>query len=223
VLTEFIPRIEANRSALDYEMTVAEMLARVPLADAQKAMDAVINTPALIFDMRGYPNGTAWRIAPRLTERARVTAALFRRPFFAAVDLDDQDFGAVAPNYASDSYYFEQKLPARNRSVYKGKVVMLINEFTVSQSEHTCLFFESATDVTFIGSPTNGAEGEVTNLVLPGGIGVNFSGEDVRHADGRQVARVGIQPNIRVEPTPQGFRDHRDEVLEAVFKHSDGS
>jgi C-terminal processing protease CtpA/Prc len=98
---------------------------------------------------------------------------------------------------------------------------MLINEFAFSQSEHTCLFFESATDVTFIGTPTNGANGDVTNLVLPGGIYVNFTRSDVRHADGRQLQRVGIQPHIRAEPTPQGFRDQRDEVLEAALKHLD--
>ena len=32
-------------------------------------MDVVMQTPALIFDMRGYPNGTAWAIAPRLTSK----------------------------------------------------------------------------------------------------------------------------------------------------------
>src|SRR5262249_49421734 len=120
------------------------------------------------------------------------------------------------------NYSFEQKIPPNNaRAVYKGKVVMLINEFAISQSEHTCLFFESVADVTFIGSPTNGANGDVTNLVLPGNIYVNFSGHDVRHADGRQLQRVGIQPHIRVEPTPKGLSEGRDEVLEAALKHLD--
>src|SRR5215813_6047706 len=62
-------------------------LARLPLADAQKAMDAVLNTPALIFDMRGYPNGTAWAIAPRLSEKKNITAARFRRPLQIATNL----------------------------------------------------------------------------------------------------------------------------------------
>ena len=82
---------------------------------------------------------------------------------------------------------------------------MLINQDAISQAEHTALFFESATDITFIGSPTNGANGDITNLVLPGGISVNFSGYDVRHADGRQLQRLGIQPHIKVEPTISGI------------------
>ena len=95
---------------------------------------------------------------------------------------------------------------------------MLINQDAISQAEHTCMFFEAATDVTFIGTPTNGANGDVTNLALPGGIYINFSGHDVRHADGRQLQRVGIQPTIRVEPTIAGIRESRDEVLEAAIK-----
>jgi C-terminal processing protease CtpA/Prc len=191
-------------------------LARLPLADAQKTMDAVLNTPGLIFDMRGYPNGTAWAIAPRLSEKQNITAALFRRPLQAATNFNDEDLGGGAPDYA-----FAQKIPPNNGAVYKGKVVMLINEFAISQSEHTCLFFESATNVTFIGSLTNGANGDVTNLVLPGGIYVNFTGHDVRHADGRQLQRVGIQPHIKVGPTAKGISAGRDEVLEAAVKHLD--
>jgi C-terminal processing protease CtpA/Prc len=193
-------------------------LARLPLADAHKALDAMMNAPAIIFDMRGYPNGTAWALAPRLSEKKNITAALFRRPLQAATNFDDEDLGDDAPDYA-----FEQKLPPAGGAIYKGKVIMLINEYAISQSEHTCMFFESATNVTFIGSPTNGANGDVTNLVLPGGIYVSFTGHDVRHADGRQLQRVGIQPHIKVEPTAKGIGERRDEVLEAVTKYLDST
>ena len=192
-------------------------LARLPNADAHKALDAVLKTPAIVFDMRGYPNGTAWPLAPRLSPRTDITAALFRRPLQSGLELDSYDLGGGAPDYS-----FAQKLPPAAGAIYPGKVVMLINEFAISQSEHTCLFFESATDVTFVGSPTNGANGDVTTLVLPGGIYVGFTGHDVRHADGRQLQRVGIQPHIKVEPTPKGISEGRDEVLEAAVKHLDG-
>jgi C-terminal processing protease CtpA/Prc len=191
-------------------------LARLPNADAHKALDALLKTPAIVFDMRGYPNGTAWPLAPRLTSRTNITAALFRRPLQSALELDGLELGSGAPDYA-----FTQKLPPAAGAIYQGKVVMLINEYAISQSEHTCLFFESATDVTFVGSPTNGANGDVTTLVLPGGIHVGFTGHDVRHADGRQLQRVGIQPHIRADPTPTGISEGRDEVLEAAFKHLD--
>jgi C-terminal processing protease CtpA/Prc len=193
-------------------------LTRLPLVDAHKAMDAVMDTPAIIFDMRGYPNGTAWEIAPRLTEKKNVTGALFSRPIQVATSFGEEGFQG-----GTQSYSFEQKLPESKGAIYKGKVVMLINEDAISQAEHTCLFFESATHVTFIGSPTNGANGDITNLVLPGGVYISFSGHNVRHADGRQLQRVGIQPQIKVEATIKGVREGRDEVLEAAVKFLDSN
>ena len=95
---------------------------------------------------------------------------------------------------------------------------MLINEQAISQAEHTCMIFGAITDVTFVGSPTMGANGDVTNLVLPGNLLVSFTGNDIRHADGRQLQRVGIQPHVKVEPTIKGIREGRDEVLDAAVK-----
>ena len=46
-----------------------------------------------------------------------------------------------------------------------------------------------------------------------------FGGHDVRHADGRQLQRVGLIPNIEVKPTLAGVRAGRDEVLERAMKY----
>ena len=97
---------------------------------------------------------------------------------------------------------------------YKGKIVVLIGNDSQSAAEHFCLMIESIADVTFIGRPTSGANGNVTHTVLPGGITISFTGMSVRHADGRQLQRLGIQPDVRVEPTIQGVLAGRDEVLE---------
>ncbi|HLJ54591.1 MAG TPA: S41 family peptidase, partial [Chthonomonadaceae bacterium] len=187
-------------------------LARLSLPDVDKMFETIKSTPATIFDMRGYPNGTAWAIAPRLTRKKDVVGALFSRPIWEAKNLGD-------PDYADGSQFtFAQKLPAATGAPYTGRIVMLIDERAMSQAEHTCLFFEAATDVTFIGTPTNGANGDVTTLVLPGNILVNFSGHEVRHADGRQLQRLGIQPNVRVAPTIRGISAGRDEVLDTAVE-----
>jgi C-terminal processing protease CtpA/Prc len=73
--------------------------------------------------------------------------------------------------------------------------------------------------VTFVGTPTNGANGDVTFMVLPGNLAVSFTGHNVRHADGRQLQRVGIQPTVRAAPTIAGIAAGRDEVLEAAVGH----
>lgn len=191
-------------------------LDRLQAGEVDKMFETIKGTPAVIFDMRGYPNGTAWSIAPRLTEKKNVVAALFSRPILQATDLTDSELADSA------RYSFAQKIPERQGDVYKGKVVVLINEDAISQAEHTCLFFEAATDVTFIGTPTAGANGDVTVMVLPGNLVVSFSGHDVRHADGRQLQRLGIQPTIKAAPTIRGLIDGRDEILEAAIKFLQG-
>ena len=187
-------------------------LDRLQGGEVDKMFETIKNAPAVIFDMRGYPNGTAWAIAPRLTEKKNLVAALFSRPLLEATNLSSSE-AADSPSYS-----FAQRIPERQGEVYRGKVVVLINEDAISQSEHSCLFFETATDVTFIGTPTAGANGDVTTMVLPGNLTVSFSGHDVRHADGRQLQRVGIQPTIRVERTIRGVTEGRDELLDAAVK-----
>jgi hypothetical protein len=66
----------------------------------------------------------------------------------------------------------------------------------------------------FIGSPTAGANGDITSFVAPGGIRISFSGHDVRWADGKQLQRVGLIPDIEAHPTIVGIRAGKDEVLD---------
>jgi C-terminal processing protease CtpA/Prc len=64
-----------------------------------------------------------------------------------------------------------------------------------------------------------GANGDVTSVLAPGGVVIRLTGHDVRHADGRQLQRVGLQPHVPVRPTIKGVRAGRDEVLEAALKY----
>ena len=188
-------------------------LGRLEVGEVDKMFEMIKNAPAVIFDMRGYPTGSAWEIAPRLTERKNVVASLFSRSLLDPNSLTDPDYSDHA------SLAVAQKLPDAKGSVYKGKVVTLISEEAISRAEHACLFFESATDVTFVGTPTQGANGDVTLMVLPGNLPISFSGHDIRHADGRQLQRLGIQPHVKIAPTIRGLVDGRDEILAAAVKH----
>lgn len=172
------------------------------------------NTKAIIFDMRGYPQGTAWSIAPRLTEKKNVGAASFQRFVRLGPDLISNDLGA-----SFTKNHFIQNIPNSDQWKYKGKTVMLIDERTMSQAEHSGLFYESANGTEFIGSQTAGANGDVTSFNLPGAIRLSFSGHDVRHADGRQLQQTGLVPHVEVRPTIAGIRSGKDEVLERAIEY----
>src|SRR5262249_28106168 len=149
--------------------------------------------------MRGYPKATGFVIGPRLIRGDKaVAAAQFRRPFRQASRV------LIDENANQVDHAFTQGFSPSNNPRYTCKVVVLINEQAISQAEHTCLIFSAATDVTFIGTPTNGTDGDVTDFVLPGDLSIAFTGHDVRHGDGRQLQRVGVQPHIAVAPTIAG-------------------
>jgi C-terminal processing protease CtpA/Prc len=163
-------------------------------------------TRAIIFDMRGYPAGTIWAIAPRLTDTSRVVA-LIETPMI----------GHRSPGAATE--LVRQIVdPDSTASHYRGKIIMLIDERAVSQAEHTGLYLKAVSHAVFVGSPTAGADGEITTTVLPGGITVGFTGQSIRFPDGRQLQRIGLIPDVKVTPTIRGIREGRDEVLEAALK-----
>lgn len=177
------------------------------------------NTRGIIFDMRGYPRGTAWEIAPRLATQSGLTAARFslpmaRRPRGAAVeDMEEEELTSR----------FVQKIPPSSGPRYGGRTVILVDERTQSQAEHTALFFEAANRTRFIGSQTAGTDGDVTNVSLPGNVLAWFTGLAVWHADGRPLQGVGLKPFIAVSPTIAGIRAGRDEVLERALGYLRGT
>lgn len=186
-------------------------LPRLGRGEVDAMFEKVKGTRGLILDMRGYPQGTAWRIAPRINTRNAKTGAQFRRSQVSAFSFEEEEAG----------FYFSQPLPELPPGVekYTAPTVMLIDDRAISQAEHSGLFYEAASGTKFIGSPTAGANGDVTRCPLPGGIWMMFGGHDVRHADGRQLQRVGLVPDVEVEPTRQGIAAGRDEVLERAVRY----
>lgn len=202
-----------ERPVVAVEQGVAYVdLARLLPSEVDAMFKTIKKSRALILDMRGYPNRTGRAIARRLNV---LHAASFGTSY-QALALPQQVATGVQFAYADRLY------PA-TAPLYRGKVVMLINEYTQSQAEHLALMVEAATPVTFIGTPSAGANGDLRWVVLPGNVSVSYSGLEVRHADGRQLQRVGVQPHIVVAPSVAGLRAGRDEVLQRAqdFLHQD--
>ena len=187
-------------------------LTRMVQAQTDSMFNMFRDTKAIVLDMRGYPNGTAWSIAPRLTEEKNVPLALFRKREVLHPNIRE---GEVLSTRAYTE--FIQTISASTQWKYQGKTVMLINHDAVSQSEHSGLFFKSVDSTTFIGTPTMGANGDVTNFEIPGGMFLSFSGQGVWHVDGKQLQRLGLQPDVYVAPTIEGIRQGKDEVMERAI------
>jgi C-terminal processing protease CtpA/Prc len=100
---------------------------------------------------------------------------------------------------------------------YKGKLVILVDEVTLSSAEYTTMALRVAPGATVIGSTTAAADGNVSPIPLPGGLRAAISGIGVFYPDRRPTQRVGIVPDIEAKPTIAGVRAGKDEVLEEAI------
>lgn len=96
---------------------------------------------------------------------------------------------------------------------YKGKLVVLVNELSQSQAEYTSMAFRAGDNTTIIGSTTAGADGNVSAIMLPGGLRTMISGIGVHYPNGEETQRIGIIPDVEVKPTVKGIRDGKDELM----------
>ncbi|WP_179337579.1 S41 family peptidase [Winogradskyella ludwigii] len=117
------------------------------------------------------------------------------------------------------NYKYNLKVGLSKSWSYKGqKVIVLVNEISQSQAEYTAMAFRAGDKTTIIGSTTAGADGNISAILLPGGLTTAISGIGVLYPDGSETQRVGIVPDIEVKPTIEGIKNGRDEVFERAIQ-----
>jgi C-terminal processing protease CtpA/Prc len=178
-------------------------LSTVKAADVARYIDSATSAKGLIIDIRNYPSefvvfALGSFLVDKPTEFARFTNGDLSNP---------GAFHWTAPISLT---------PRQSR--YKGKVAILVDETSQSQAEYTAMAFRAAPGAIVVGSTTAGADGNVSEIPLPGGFGTMISGIGVFYPDKRPTQRVGIMPDIEVKPTIAGIRAGRDEVLEEAVR-----
>jgi C-terminal processing protease CtpA/Prc len=161
------------------------------------------NTKGIIIDIRNYPS----TYVPYLLGSYFVS--------------DDMPFVRFTRGNINNPGEFNFDTPLRipkSEEPYQGKLIVIVNEESISQSEYTAMAFRAGDHTTIIGSQTAGADGNVSEIVLPGGLKTRISGVGVYYPDGRETQRIGIVPDIDVKPTIQGIREGRDELLERAVE-----
>lgn len=171
--------------------------------DVDEAMSELMNTRAIIFDLRYNARSTQYLISDYLNPEP-VEFVKFTTP--------NMDYPGEFP------FMGTYDTGSENPGYYKGKVVLLFDEFTQSHGEFVCMALQTAPDVTLIGSQTAGADGNYSSCWLPGYISFHFSGLGIYYPDGTATQRIGIVPDIVVRPTVQGILAGRDEVLERAVQ-----
>ena len=175
-------------------------LSSVKVADSGSYVERSKGTRGLIIDIRNYPSEfVVFALGSLLVDQPTPFAR------FTLGDLDNP--GAFLWRLGPLSL-------TPQPPHYPGKVVVLVDEVSLSQAEYTTMAFRAAPRTIVVGSTTAGADGNVSPIDLPGGLRTAISGIGVFYPDKRPTQRIGIVPDVEVRPTIAGIRAGRDEVLE---------
>lgn len=173
--------------------------------DVASVLAEVSSTKGLIIDIRNYPNeildGLASFFYTKETEFAKQIYGDLKYP---------------------GRFIWEKpvSLGGGNSEVYKGKVVILVNEKTMSQAETYAMCLRVNKNAIVMGSQTAGADGwnASVNIILFHFV-TTFTGIGYFYPDGKEVQRIGIVPDIEVKPTIDGLRGMKDEVLDRAIEY----
>ncbi len=171
--------------------------------DLDVIKDSFAQTKGIIVDMRCYPavfmpfTWGAW-----LKEE--------KSPFVKFARMD----GRVPGTFVTDK-------PVSNgggkQHHYKGKLVIIVNAATQSSAEYQTMALQSRPGTVVIGSHTSGADGNVSEIVLPGGIHTYISGLGVLYPDGTETQGKGVRIDREIYPTIEGISAGRDELLDEAI------
>jgi C-terminal processing protease CtpA/Prc len=176
-------------------------LSRISQAEMDQALVRVAEAKGLIFDLRGYPR-VNWSWLARLTDQT-IRSPMFLRPEFTGPDGQAR--------YDDDGPWIIDPVEPRLTQ----NVVFLTNASAISYAESVLGTVKANGLGTIVGSPTAGANGNVSDVPLPGGYTLRYTGMKVLNRDGSQHHLIGVLPDVIVLPTRLGVAAGRDEVLEA--------
>lgn len=171
--------------------------------DIPKIKEEFKNTSGIIIDIRNYPS----TFVPFKLGSYFVSSPT---PFVKVTNGDISNPGEF-------TFTNEIEIP-KEEDPYKGKLIVLVNELSQSQAEYTAMAFRAGDNTTIVGSTTAGADGNVSTIVLPGGLKTMITGIGVYYPDGGETQRIGIVPDVESRPTINGIRNGKDELIEKAIE-----
>lgn len=172
--------------------------------EIDKIMDKFMNTEGIIVDLREYPSEfIVYDLGKMIISKPTI---------FSKISVPSQS--------VPGEFIFEkdQIVNPDDKKHYKGKVMILMNERSQSQSEFTVMALKKGTNAKVIGSNSIGTDGNVTEVYLPGGVTTLITGLGVYNPDGSQTQKIGLKPDIYIKPTIDGIKEGRDELSEKAIE-----
>ena len=181
--------------------------------DLEKLMKELMDTDGIIVDLRYYPSTAIMYL---LSEYINPTQEVF-----AYLGYPNQAMPGAFLNLevvSGNGTLKEGQNDIRTFAQYSGKVILLMDEGSQSQSEFTIMSLRQAPNAIVVGNPSIGADGNVTVIQLPGNIRFGISGLGVYTPEGGQTQRCGLQPDIECYQTIEGILAGKDELIEKAIE-----
>ncbi|HMJ91666.1 MAG TPA: S41 family peptidase [Candidatus Acidoferrum sp.] len=184
--------------------TVAYLkLSAIQAADVRGYMDRATDAKALIVDIRNYPSAyVVYALGNLLIEKTTP---------FATV--------SIASLSNPGAFHFRaQSILHPEKPRFGGRVLILVDETSVSMSEFTAMALRATPRAQIVGMKTAGADGDVSRIPLPGGFSAAISGIGIFYPDRRRTQRVGVALDVECPNTITGLREGRDETLDCALR-----
>jgi carboxyl-terminal processing protease len=170
------------------------------VAEFDRALEAMRQTPALLLDIRDNPGGFGQpRIVGRLLSKRAQTGISYVKngPAHSALEKRAHHLDPAGPWQ------------------YKRPIALLVNDGTGSAADLFACELRSAGRVLTVGTATHGnLSGVAAFVVLPCGLIVRVSNGYLADSHNRPIEGAGNVPDVVVEPAVEDFLAGRDPVLD---------
>ncbi|QMW04877.1 S41 family peptidase [Spirosoma foliorum] len=177
-------------------------LGKLQVGEVKQVMEQYRNRQGIIFDVRSYPKRTFHQICAYLNPAPKGFAR-YTKPDLSSPGLF--------------SWSKVQYVGRKNADYYRGKVAILCNSRTQSAAESTCMALRTAPRAKIIGTPSAGANGDVSYVTFPGGYQTRFSGLGVYTLEGQLILGPGVPIDIDATPSATDYLTGVDRTLQAAI------
>ncbi len=179
---------------------------KLEIQDVGEIMSELQHARSIIIDLRKYP-----RFGAIDTLLNKYLSPISKQ--FCLIRYPNPDIPGTF--YYSSNFTIGPKV--FNSNHYQGEVVILVSEYTGSQSEFVTMKLQTLANAYTIGRQTAGSDGNVTYVQLPGGLRAMHSGIGVHYPDSSQTQRVGVRIDQIVKRRIDDLLTGNDEILEAAI------
>ncbi|TDD78839.1 S41 family peptidase [Flavobacterium caseinilyticum] len=178
-------------------------MARIKGEDVSELFKSFENKKTIIIDLRNYPASIYKLLSKHLNSEKRD---------FSTVYSPNMDYPGM--------FRYKENLQTgiKNSKNFKGKVILLVNDESISKAEFTAMAIQTADNVITIGNQTAGADGNVVVFEYIGGYRTAISGLGILYPDKTETQRKGVKIDIEIKPTIEGLKQGRDEILEKAIE-----